>query len=340
MTVPVHLLKGSDDVLLGEALSQLLDQLVGSDDRSLLVDEFDLDVVKLGGAIDSAQTPPFLTDRRIVVVRHFGRFSKADDVKELVAYLEDPLDSSVVVLVGEKAAKPPSDSGEPAAQSPRLPPALTKAVTAAGGEIVDTDPQSKNMAGWVADQFSAAGLDVDGAVRNRLVGSLGDDAGSLVGLIEVLKGAYGPGTRLGLEEVEPFLGSAGGVPPWELTDAIDSGDVPAALDKLGRMMGGGDRHPLAIMGPLQTHYIRMLRLDGSGAQGEKDAAQVLGIKGSTFPAKKALNQSKKLGGPAVRRAVQLVAGADLDLRGASVWPGELVMEVLVARLATLSRARR
>ncbi len=50
MSVPVHLLKGSDDVLRGEALSRLLDQLVGDGDRSLLVDEFDLDQVKLGAA--------------------------------------------------------------------------------------------------------------------------------------------------------------------------------------------------------------------------------------------------------------------------------------------------
>ncbi len=339
MTVPVHLLKGSDDVLRGEALSALVDRLVGTDDRSLLVDEFDLDVVRLGAAIDAAQTPPFLTDRRIVVVRRFGRFSKADDVKELVAYLEDPLGTTTVVLVWEKAVGA-VESGEVAAKAPRIPPNLTKAVTAAGGEVLDADPQARNMGGWVADQLSAAGLDVDGAMRNRIVDTLGEDAGALVGLIERLKGAYGPGTRLRAEDVEPFLGSAGGVPPWELTDAIDRGDVPAALDRLTRMVRGGERHPLAIMATLQTHYVRMLRLDGSGVRGEKDAAVLLGLKGSTFPAKKALTQSRKLGGPGIRRAVALLAGADIDLRGAQAWPGELVMEVLVARLARLSRNTR
>ena len=39
----------------------------------------------------------------------------------------------------------------------------------------------------------------------------------------------------------------------------------------------------------------------------------------------------------MRRAVGLLAGADLDLRGKQAWPDELVMEVLVARLARLSR---
>jgi DNA polymerase-3 subunit delta len=333
----VHLVKGSDDVLRGEAVSRLLDDLVGDGDRSLLVDEFDLDVSRLGAAIDAAQTPPFLTERRIVVVRRFGRYSKAEDVSDLVAYLGDPLASTTLVLVWEKSVKA-ADTGEPVASSPRIPPTLTKAVTAAGGAVVDADaPSGKGMAAWVAEQFSAAGLDVEPRVRQRIVETIGEDAGALVGIIERLRGAYGPGSRLGAAEVEPFIGQAGGVPPWELTDAIDQGDVPLALERLGRMMTAGDRHPLAIMATLQTHYLRMLRLEGSGVRSERDAADILGLKGSTFPAKKALAQARKLGGPGVRRAVGLLAEADVDLRGARAWPGELVMEVLVARLARLSR---
>ncbi len=335
MTIPAHLVKGNDDVLRGEALTTLLDQLVGTDDRSLVLDEFDLDAVKLGAAIDAAQTVPFLTDRRVVVVRKLGRFSKADDVKELVSYLEDPLLSTSLVLVWEKAVSP-VEAGEPATKTPRLPPNLTKAVTAAGGEVPDTDaPSGKGMAPWVSQQLKNAGLDVDPRARDKIVASLGEDAGALVGLLETLKGSFGPGSRLGLDDVEPLLGPPGGVPPWDLTDAIDSGDVPKSLHLLGRMMGAGERHPLAIMSTLQSHYTRMLRLDGAGVRGETEAAQLLGVKG--FPAKKALTVGKKLGGTGVRRAVRLVAAADVDLRGARAWPGELVMEVLVARLATISR---
>ncbi|CAN5724514.1 hypothetical protein BH10ACT1_BH10ACT1_29340 [soil metagenome] len=349
MTVPVYLVKGSDDVLRGEALTKLLDELVGSEDRSLVLDEFDLDLIDVGGAdslsgpeidqaklavaIGGAQTMPFLTERRIVVVRRAARFSKAGEITSLLAYLQDPLSTTVLVVVWEGSSKPGSTFA-------KLPPTLTKAVTAAGGAIVDGDPQGKNLGGWVADQFKAAGLDVDPRVRDKVVSTLGEDSGALIGLIERLKGAFPPGSRLNLDDVEPFLGPAGGVPPWDLTDAIDGGDVAKALDKLSRMMSGGDRHPLAIMATLQSHYVRMLRLDGSGVRGEKEAAQLLGLKGSTFPAKKALTQGKRLGGPGIRRAVGLLGDADLDLKGNSAWPGELVMEVLVARLARLSRSAR
>jgi DNA polymerase-3 subunit delta len=218
-----------------------------------------------------------------------------------------------------------------------VPPALTKAITAAGGEVVETDAASRNMAGWVGEQFAAAGLDVDPAVRDKVVKTIGEDGGAIVGIIERLKGAFAPGGRLRLADVEPFIGPAGGVPPWDLTDAIDKGDVSLALDRLQRMMGAGDRHSLAIMATLQSHYLRMVKLDGANVRSEKDAAAVLGMKGSTFPAKKAMNQARKLGSPGIRRAVALLSKADVDLRGAQAWPQELTMEVLVARLARNSR---
>ena len=95
------------------------------------------------------------------------------------------------------------------------------------------------------------------------------------------------------------------------------------------------------MATLQGHYGRMLRLDGSGVRNEKQAAEVLGMKGSTFPAKKALERSRALGHGGVAKAVALLAEADLTLRGGGVsWPGELVLEVLVARLSKLGPRSR
>ena len=336
--LPVYLIKGGDPVLVGDALSTLLERLVDGGDRSLLVDEFDLDVTKLAAALDAAQTIPFLTDYRIVVVRRFGRYSKGEEVAPVIAYLADALDSTTLVLVGDKTAlRSQNEDGEPFTSRPAIPAALTKAVTAAGGEVITTDAATRNMSGWVADQFTEAGLDVEPAVRDRVVKTIGEDGGAVVGIIERLKGAFAPGTRLRLEDVESFIGPAGGVPPWDLTDAIDKGDVPTSLDLLQRMMGAGDRHALAIMATLQSHYLRMVKLDGAGIRSEKDAAALLGMKGSTFPAKKAMTQGRKLGGPGLRRAVELLAKADVDLRGAQAWPNELTMELLVARLAALSR---
>jgi DNA polymerase-3 subunit delta len=158
-----------------------------------------------------------------------------------------------------------------------------------------------------------------------------------VGLIATLEGAFGDGARLGVDDIEPFLGEGGGVPPWELTDALDRGDIATALAKLRRMLDGGGRHPLVVMATLHGHYGRMLQLDGAGVGGETEAAELLGLRGSTFPARKALRQTRRLGHDRIVDAISLLAAADLDLRGAKAWPEDLVLEVLVARLARLAR---
>ena len=64
----------------------------------------------------------------------------------------------------------------------------------------------------------------------------------------------------------------------------------------------------------------------------------MGIKPG-FPARKALDQYRRLGGDGVQRAIDLLAAADLDLRGARTGPTTLVMEVLVARLSRLRPLR-
>src|SRR3546814_5873765 len=81
------------------------------------------------------------------------------------------------------------------------------------------------------------------------------------------------------------------------------------------MVGQGGRHPLQVLATLHTHFGRMLRLDGADVTGEKQAAELLGMKGSTFPAKKAMGQARKLGHDRIVRIVDLLAQADLDLRG-------------------------
>ena len=182
------------------------------------------------------------------------------------------------------------------------------------------------------------GVRLDGGAAARIAEQLGEGVGRLEGLLEVILAAYGEDARVSVDDVEPFLGNAGGVPPWDFTDAIDSGATAKALTLMGRMIHGGERHPLQIMATLHNHYGKLARLDGVDARTDNDAAQAMGIKPG-FPAKKALGNYQRLGGGGLLRAMQLLAKADLDLRGDTDLEPEVVMEVLVARLSRLGSRR-
>lgn len=333
----VTLIKANDDTLLSKAVSDTVGALVGDGDASLIVEELAEEQFRMEDEsfamtrlIESAQTPPFLTDHRVVIGRNLGRFSKAADVEALVAYLAEPLPSTNLVLVWEKGISPKQD------RLPAVPKSLLEAIKTAGGEVIDAGiPGGKGAKTWLDSQLKAAAVRLDRSAAEAIAAHLGEERTRVVSLLSTLEAIYGPGTQVSVSEVEPFLGESGDVPPWELTDAIDSGRIDVALDKLHRMLGSGGRHPLQIMATLQTHYLRMLRLDGAPVAGEKQAAELLGMKGSTFPAKKALTQTKKLGSANIKRAVSLLAEADRGLRGEIAWPPELIVEVLVARLANL-----
>ena len=330
-------LKGNDETLLRAAVSDAVASFVGDGDASLMVEELTEDQYRLDddnfsitGLVDAAQTAPFLTPRRIVVGRHLGRFTKGTDVESLVRYLAEPLESTDLILVWERGVTPKHDrlSG--------MPKPLTEALKAAGADVVETGiPTGKNASVWLDRQLKQSNVNLDGRAGQLIAAHLGEERSRVLSLLSTLEAVYGPDQTLGVDEIEPFLGESGDVPPWELTDAIDSGRIDVALDKLHRMMDSGGRHPLQIMATLQTHYLRMVRLEGAPVSGEKQAAELLGMKGSTFPAKKALTQTKRLGNTGVRAAVGLLASADRGLRGESGWPPELTMEVLVARLANL-----
>jgi DNA polymerase III subunit delta len=208
--------------------------------------------------------------------------------------------------------------------------------------VVDTSvsDRARDRAGWFEERIAAAGLELSKEARDRFIDHLAGDPGRVPSVLASLAAIYGEGATLGLDAIEPYLGQAADVKPWDLTDAIDRGDVPLALERLQRMTAGGS-HPLQVMAVLHTHYARMLRLDGASIASETEAAEALGLRGrSTFPAKKALDTLRRLGPDRLHESVALLARADLDLRGATAIADDAVMQVLVARLASRNRSGR
>ncbi len=320
---PVWLVKGDDPGLVAQAAHRLVGQLVGEADLSLSVEEFGgpaADQLDVGTVVDACTTPAFLVERRVVVVRDAGRIT-ADDAARLTAYLDDPLPTTSLVLV---------------AGGGTIPAALTR-VAGRVGKVVDASAGSgKARSQWLADQVRRGPVRLDGPALARLAEHLGEDVGRLAGLLDALAAAYGTGATVTEEDLVPFLGTAGSIAPWDLTDAVDAGDMGAALGALHRMVEGGGSHPLVVLAILHRHVRQLLRLDGSGATTPEAAAELLGLR-SPFPARKALAQSRRLGSARIARSVKLVADADLALRGASALHEVVVLEVLVARLSRLAR---
>jgi DNA polymerase-3 subunit delta len=330
--VSVLLLTGDDESVLVEELGTRIHEALGGADRSLALDDFDADrptieeresVVR--SAVDAAATPSFFSDFRVVVLRHVDA-ATVDTLQPLISYLDNPLDSTRLILTA----------------AGKLPKSVSDAVKKAGGSTVSTsvggDATAREV--WYREQLESAGLRLDPAAISVIGERLGEDVGRFPGLLDTLISAFGTAKKLSRDDVTPFLGEAGSVPVYELANAVDSGDVKAALTVLHRMTGAGEMHALQIVKLLHNHFARLLRLDGADVSSPREALDLLGMKTkSDYPGKKMLEQLSRLGSEGVRNAIQLIADADVQLRGGREWPPELVVEVLVARLARLSARR-
>jgi DNA polymerase-3 subunit delta len=279
---PVVLVTGSDSVLVADAVRRAAEALLAGEDPGLALDDVGPDRIMagsepdLGALVDAINTPPFLTERRVVVGRGLGLFTKGEQVVTLVDALAQRMESNLVILAWD----PPADSGGRRAGPP--PKAIKEAVAAAGGITLETAP-GRSAGAAVEAHLAQAAVSIDAQARRLVVEHLGEHAAGAVEIVDALVGAYGPDARLGVDEVTPYLLEAGGLKPWDLTDAIDEGRTDTAIAALTRMLDTGS-HPLQLMAVLHTHVERMVALDGAGVADERAAAALLGMKGSTFPA--------------------------------------------------------
>jgi DNA polymerase-3 subunit delta len=322
---PAYLIQGDDAGLVTQELIALIEGLSGLDETGAESIEEYGDVGRnepfsLFPVLDACRTPPFFAQRRIVVVRDAALLD-AEEVTELVSYLGEPLETTVLVLahVGRSA-----------------PSRLIKAIRSVG-LCIDAVPGSSSRARsqWFSDQLRDGPVKLDGQAVALLREHLGEDLARLEGVLAMLEAAFGKNATIHVADLEPFLGTAGGVAPWDLTDALDDGDSTQAVAALHRLLGGGERHPMQVLATLHRHYGAMLALDGADVVDEESAASLTGL--AAFPAKKVLLQSRRLGHDRIVRAITQLSSADIDVRGRIGWPPELVLEVLIARLAQLSR---
>jgi DNA polymerase-3 subunit delta len=338
----VFVVKGADPVLRDREVSRLVTELLAGEDRTLAVEEYtvpakagavaddDEPTEDVSGAapivaavVNAAQSPPFMTAKRIVVVRDYEALP-ADAVPPIVRVLGDLLDTTDLVFVtgaGGRVVKALAD-------------ALKHANIRGDG--------SERLTDVLQRELDRAGLTMKADAARVVIEHLGEDAGRLGGLVDLWASSFGAGTDLTLAEVSPYLGDAGAVKPFELTNRIEEGDVAGALAVLDRLLHVSSPtqpkplHPLQVLGILAGRYRKLARLDSDAVRTEADAHAIWGGK-SSYPAKKALEAARALGGEGFARAFAELHRADIGLKGATALPEGAVLEIAVARLAQLHR---
>ena len=333
--VAVTAVVGGDATMVYDALHNVVATALGDLDPSFALQDFTVKDVTTGAdsvisaVLEALNTPPFLVSRRVVVLRD-AQALLADEVAALLTWMAAPAPDIVllVAVVGAKSHK------------------LVKAAQ----DVVDVHVATgvKNRVAFVNDKMAEYRVILDATAVARVSERVGDDVARVDSLARLLASIYGS-APLNVTHIEPYLGDAGALPEWDLTDALESGNASRAITVARRMLDSRARAGVQIIFVLQRYYLRMARLEGAGVTSPEDAAHLLAM--NAFGAKKLLVMSSRMGAERITDAVHLIAQADVDLKGGVSYGGKdldtdqdltdlTVIEVLVARLARLSASAR
>lgn len=185
---------------------------------------FDGESADANEVVAAANTLPFASERRLVVVRNVDKMRAADSAV-LAAYAQDPAPTACVVLVAAKIRK---DSK------------LYKAVNALGGAAEYKAPEKRAVPAWVVELFAARGrrLDRDGA--EALVRAVGRNLRRLETEAEKIIASAGDRLDLTRADVESVVAETAPVSVFDFLRALSDRQTASAMELLDDLLASGE----------------------------------------------------------------------------------------------------
>ncbi len=219
----VYLIHGPEPVLLDRALARLRARFADLGDLDFSSDTFDGDNADVDDVIAAANTFPFDSERRLVVVRNTDKLPAAA-LERLAAYAADPAPFTTLVLVAAKVNKGSK---------------LYKAVDKSG-QVAEYKAERRDYPAYVAEMFSARGRRVDRGGVDALLEAVGNDLRRLE--IEVDKAVAYAGDRqtLSRADIVDVLSTSAATSLYDFLDALASRDATEALSLLRDLIDEGE----------------------------------------------------------------------------------------------------
>lgn len=249
---PVILIAGDEDVLRREALAGVLAA------AEVAADDFDLETFSADASspmdwVASVSTAPFLAAKRTAIVRHLLRCD-IDRLKGVPLAKLPP--SSLLILVADDDGG--SDNQVQKAKTQRK--AWEKAVTSAGGAVVNCDANPKNLRETIRKRIAAAGV----SMSDRAIDTLAEmTGGSLSRALDEMEKlvlfANGQG-QIRETDVRAVVVPSRDWNVFKMVDATVGGDVAEALRQLRVLIGSSNKAEDAAIGRILPIVSRQLRL--------------------------------------------------------------------------------
>jgi DNA polymerase-3 subunit delta len=299
---PVYLIHGDDHGRVGERRASLrarAEQESGAGGLEVL--EGEAATPEAVGHALCAMT--FAVGRRFVVVDGVERWKQADVEAHVTPALAGLAPDTTVAFFGREDGRA------------KVPAALVKAVTKAGGDIVEhATVKGRELPKWAVAEARRLGLQLDLAAAQALVAQVGDRQQRLLRELEKLALELGAGARIGVEEVEGAAADSAEVQVWGLVDALVARDRRTAFRAFLDLREQGEALPRLI--PLMARRLREVLAIAHRLEAGESAAQVKSsMKGSPWALDRRIKEARATDTETLRRAIETLADLELQTRG-------------------------
>ena len=214
--------------------------------------------------ITAARRFPMMADRQLVVVKEAQQMKT---LEELAVYCQQPLDSTVLVILMHGASADKRRS-------------LYKTVLKTGVIVESPALRDYEMPQWIAAYYEGRGLKIHPEAAQLLAESAGTDLGKIaVETDKLLKNLPEGVKEVSVENIEKNVGVSRQFSVFELTKCLSYRQAAQAL-KISAHIGQTPRFAMPmVVAPLFTHYSRILKYHAllPTRPSPGDTARVLGV---------------------------------------------------------------
>jgi DNA polymerase-3 subunit delta len=239
---PIYVIAGKEESLVNDKCREMLDELVEPSERATGLFNADPREVTAADILDELRTAPFLTDRRVVVIKSADDFV-SENRELLEKYFDNPCLTGILILTVKSW---PSNTR------------LAKKLSKVGKLIGVTQPKAWQLPGrlvkYTEDAYSKR-LSKDAA--ELLVELVGDDLVRLYSEIDKLALFADSEKKITTGHVEKLIGHNRIFGAFEVIDKCLAGDAGAAVERLRNMFASDRSTEFKVVGAFAFHFRRM-----------------------------------------------------------------------------------
>ncbi len=228
-TQPVYFLRGDDSFFRDAYLRVIRRKVFDAASDDFNHDRLDWAETDAAGVLTTAQTLPFMAERRLIEILHFLR-PEGRDESALLSYLDDPVPSTVLVFCAESADMRTSFFQR-----------LAKASVVCR---VDT-PEGKELRQWLLARAGELGFELRPAAADALLEMVKPSMRRLSTELEKVASYLTPGAPAGEREIREVVGHSKEEMLYKLGDSLHGGSMGETLALLRRMME--TEHPVVFV---------------------------------------------------------------------------------------------